>query len=251
MPGNEKSLILFLLKNRNKLNLKHLKTIKKIENPSKNGLVEIHSDEDVSSLVKESSSQKKADIFINGKGISLKQTGGSKAFNKFQRKWAKDFFKYLGFKAVEIKLELLDKAVKDFHNGKLISRDYPWANIFTENEYKKFLHHLMMNGNQHSESDFKAEFIVTAPKNPVLGTISIYSFDEYFKKYKDDSYLCIRRVWTNQSSKSESARAKSIAKNKHNKNWVFDGSVGTPRNGFDEHEEVIKTVYYLDIGIKY
>ena len=109
----------------------------------------------------------------------------------------------------------------------------------------------MMLGNQHAMSPHQAELIITAPKKNISSeNIHCYTFDEYFKSYKDLSFLAIRRTWTNQDS-SESTRAKSIAKVKENEAWVFNDIVGSPNSGFNPYEKDKRTVYYLDIEVKY
>lgn len=251
MPGNEISIVKFLIEYKNHIFLKYLGKISKIHTPTKDGLIELQTVNDVDNYQKADSSQKKADIYINNIGISLKQRGGSKAFNKFQRKWAFNFFNYLDFDDIEIKISNLDKAVNDFHNGLLQSRNYPWKKIFTEDEFKKLLRHLMMKGNQHADSEHPAEYIITADKIPDLDSLKLYSFDDYFIKNKNSSSIAIRRVWTNMASKSESGRAKSISRDPGNKNWVFDNIVGNPSSGFNKSEAIKKTVYYLDIEIRY
>jgi len=250
MAGNEKSIAAFLLENKSNLSLDHLGKIKTLHTPTNENPIELKSVQDIEDFLRPDSAQKKADVLINGKGISLKQTGGSKAFNKFQRKWAKSFFKFLKFNNVSKKISNLDKAVSEFHRGDCL-RSYPWNKIFSTEEYKKLLHHLMMLGNQHAMSPHQAELIITAPKKNISSkNIHCYTFDEYFENYKDLSFLAIRRTWTNQDS-SESSRAKSIAKVKENEPWVFNDIVGSPNSGFNPYEKDKRTVYYLDIEVKY
>ena len=251
MPGNEINLVKFLVQNKNHIKLKHLNGIEIIQTPTKTGLMNLETEHDVDLHQKEDSRSKKADIYINGQGISLKQTGGSKAYNKFRRELAEDFFNFLGFDGIQHKIDLLDKAIKQFHDGQLKSRNYPWENIFSNSEYKKLLSHLMMIGNQNSFSDHQAKLIITSDKIPSHESLKVYTFEEYFESHKKFSSLAIRRIWTNQASKSESNRAKRIAAKPQNSKWVFNNIVGEPRNGFNQSEKIKKTVYYLDIEIKY
>lgn len=251
MPGNEQSIAAFLLQNKSKLLIEHLGQIKTLHTPTNKFPIELKSIQDIKNFLKSDSAQKKADILINDRGVSLKQTGGSKAFNKFQRKWAESFFQILEFKNIPKKMSDLDKAVLDFHHGKC-NRDYPWSKIFSTDEFKKLLQHLMMLGNQHATSKHQAELIITAPKRNISSNnIHCYTFDEYFEVIQDLSCLSIRRIWTNQDSHSESSRAKSIAKVADNQSWVFDRIVGEPRNGFNPYEKDRRTVYYLDISVKH
>lgn len=251
MAGNEKSIAVFLLENKSNLSLDHLGKIKTLHTPTNENPIELRTVQDVEDFLRPDSAQKKADVLINRQGISLKQTGGSKAFNKFQRKWAKSFFEILKFNNVSKKISNLDKAVSEFHHGDCL-RSYPWNKIFSTEEYKKLLHHLMMLGNQYEMSPHPAELLITAPKKNIsFQNIHCYTFDEYFEKYKDLSFLAIRRTWTNQNSSSESRRAKGIAKIKENEPWVFNEIVGSPASGFNPNEKDKRTVYYLDIEVKH
>lgn len=249
MPGNEKNVVKFLLDNRLNIKLRHLGEIFSIKSPISTGqMQDLHTIEDVESFVKEDSKHKKADIYINDKGISIKQTGGSKAFNKFQRKSAIFIFNTLNIQNPHENLLKIDEAVKNFHEGK-IKRDANWQDFFLEKDFKPLMKHLMMLGDQKKLSDFPADLILTSPKIPIISAIKTYTFDEYFEEKKDLTKVSIRRVWPSQDSKSESDRARSIAKVESNFPWVFENIAGTPNSGFKEDSDDNRTVYYLDISV--
>jgi len=249
MPGNEKNVVKFLLKNKPNISLNHLGKINFIETPAANNeMKQLTSAYEVEKYLDPNDSNKKADVYINTKGVSIKQTGGSKAFNKFQRKSAIYIFNLLNIENPEKKLLKLDKAVESFHKGE-IKRENKWQNIFTENEIKILLEHLMMKGSQTKLSSHSAEYIMTSSEDPSLKGINLYNFDEYFQKKKNRISISIRRIWTNQNSKSESSRARGLVKHHDNSPWVFNSIVGDPRDGFDESIKDKRTVYYLDISV--
>jgi hypothetical protein len=249
MPGNEEEVVKFLLENKSVISLNHLGKTVSIETPIANGeMQQLNTTGEIEEYLDSNDSNKKADIFINTKGISIKQTGGSKAFNKFQRKSALYILNLLTIEKPEKKLFKLDEAVKSFHKGQ-IKREIRWQDIFPEKDFKALLEHLMMKGSQTSLSSHPAEYILTSSKYPSLESLILYNFSEYFEKKKNLITISIRRIWTNQNSKSESGRAKSLAKNPDNLPWVFNDIVGKPRNGFNESEENKRTVYYLDISV--
>ena len=91
MAGNEKKMLKFFLKEKNKgKSLKYLGKINSIKIPYKNELIELdgnniekfHSDD----------SRKKADVLINEKGCSLKQKGKSFLFNRLYKRDIEEFF---------------------------------------------------------------------------------------------------------------------------------------------------------------
>ena len=89
MPGNEVNVVKFLIDNKDVLHLNHIGLVKTIQNPSSNGsLMDIASFENVIT----EASGKKADIYINGHGVSIKQEGGSFAYNRIRRAGIKDLF---------------------------------------------------------------------------------------------------------------------------------------------------------------
>ena len=85
MPGNEKQILSYLLSKKNiNLKLKHLGKIDTIKVPHKNKLVAI-SLENIDEFFPDDSS-KKADVFSNDIGCSLKQKEGNCSYNRLQRK---------------------------------------------------------------------------------------------------------------------------------------------------------------------
>ena len=91
MPGNEKQILSFLLNKKNiNLKLKHLGKIDTIKIPHKNKLIAINL-ENLDEFFPDDSS-KKADVFINDIGCSLKQKGGNFSYNRLQRKNLTTFF---------------------------------------------------------------------------------------------------------------------------------------------------------------
>jgi len=250
VPGNEKNVVKFLLRNKLSICLEHIGEILSIKSPISGGqMQEMHSVQDIEDFVDENSKNKKADIYINDKGVSIKQTGGSKAANKFQRKSAIFIFNTLNIQNPYENLLKIDEAVKSFHEGK-IKRDINWQDFFLEEDFKLLMKHLMMLGDQKKISDFPADLILTSPKIPTISDFKTYTFDEYFEAKKDITAISIRRVWPSQRSKSESDRAKSIAKVEGNFPWVFDNIAGTADSGFKEDSDDKRTVYYLDISVK-
>ena len=83
--GNEKEVIQYLYNNKSTIQLNHLNLIQKLEIPYSNNLIDITNSYNSLNFASDDSS-KKADLFINGKGISIKQSGGSVLYNKWQRK---------------------------------------------------------------------------------------------------------------------------------------------------------------------
>ena len=97
-------------------------------------------------------------------------------------------------------------------------------------------------------SDHPAEYILEAPPGRITkNRIQVYTFDEYFQKYRDDFKVSIRRVWLGQNSKSEHGRARSLIRKPGNQPWVFDTISGTPNSGWMPNfpPEQRKTVYFL------
>ena len=85
MAGNEISIAKYFLKNIGKIKLKHLGLIKKIGAPDSGDGYTVVTTIKQLALISTESSGKKADIYINGVGVSLKQSGGSFPFNRLQR----------------------------------------------------------------------------------------------------------------------------------------------------------------------
>ena len=140
MAGNELKLCKFIFDNTNLLNLRHLGKIYEIAAPVKESseIKIIESANDLSKISTESSG-KKADIYLNRSGISIKQTGGSFSFNRIQRANIIDLYQQLEFTGVSNKLSLLDQGVNKFHQGLLTTRNVPWSNFLSEREFKNLL----------------------------------------------------------------------------------------------------------------
>lgn len=255
MAGNELAVCKFLLANKSYLNFKHLGAIAKITTPTKgsSNLITINSENDLA-LVSTQDSRKKADIYLNGYGISIKQTGGSFAFNRIQRANIKALYQQLAFTDVENKILLIDRDVNRFHQGLLSSRNVPWQNYLSEQDFKELLEYLMLKGSPNlGISKHPAQYILEAPASDInLDNLNLYSFDEYFNLYKYSLTIAIRRQWIGQSSNSEHNRALSLLKKKDNLPWVFNNVVGKPRTGWrnDFIKSDRKTVYFLMIEKK-
>ena len=255
MAGNELKVCEFIFNNMNSINLRHLGKIYEIAAPVK-GSPEINiiqTANDLSKISTESSS-KKADIYLNRSGVSIKQTGGSFSFNRIQRANIIKLYQQLEFTDIQNKLSLLDRDVNRFHQGLLASRNVPWGNFLSEQEFKNLLKFLMMKGSPNlGISEYPAQYILEAPKKNIdLNNISLYSFNEYFDLYKDKLSIAIRRQWVGQNSNSEHNRALGLSKKPDNSPWVFDEVAGEPksswRNEFPVSER--KTVYFLMIEKK-
>ena len=253
MAGNEALVVDFLIKNKKNLILSHIGKINKIENPGTNGrLVEISSSNQVST----ENSGKKADIFINGKGISIKQTGSSFLYNRLQRAEMFKVFTNLGLSNPNKSLLKMDELIQKFQNNKFSTRDRHWSEGFNESDFIILLEFLMMRGSPNlGISAYPANYILTAPKKNIsINNISLNDFSEYFDKYKDEIYLSLRRQWIGQASNSEHGRACSLANKPNNNPWVFEKIVGTPRTGWKKESEFPsknrRTVYMIFLTVK-
>lgn len=254
MAGNEISIAKYFLKNIGKIKLKHLGLIKKIGAPDSGDGYTVVTTIKQLALISTESSGKKADIYINGVGVSLKQSGGSFPFNRLQRAELLEVFKIVGFKNAEKKLSRIDKEVDDFHNGKIANRSRPWQSLFGEPDFKRLVRFLMTEGSPNlGYSSHPAELILEAPKVGINEkNIEVFTFDEYFEQFKQGLFFSIRRVWIGQSSKSEHGRAIGLAKKEGNKNWLYDNVSGSPRASKttgkiwrDDHEEKDRKTIYI------
>lgn len=258
MAGNEIVISEFLIKNIGKINLKHLGLVEQIGAPNNSvNKYTVVNNSNSSTLISTQDAGKKADIYINGKGVSLKQIGASFPFNRLQRAEILNVFTLLGFKNPETKLELIDKEIDDFHNELIKGRSRPWQNFFTEEDFKMLVEFLMMEWSpNYGYSQHPASYILEAPRyNVDVSNIAVYSFDEYFEKYKNTIFFAIRRQWIGQSSNSEHTRAIGIAKKTGNFKWVYETIKGEPRiskttnkkwrDDFNEKDR--KTVYMIFI----
>lgn len=250
--GNETYVVNFLIKNKGILSLNHLGIVSEIENPTSDGdFLLIDSAEGVET----ENAFKKADIFINKKGISIKQNGSSFSYNRLQRCKLEEIFIKLNFKNPSQNIKKLDESILKFHNGQIIPRDRHWSEAFNEEDFRALLEYLMMKGSQITgDSLYPAEFILTAPKNDISAkNIEIMSFNEYFLAKSDRIFIALRRVWVGQKSKSEHQRALSIISKEANLPWCFQTISGKPKQWRHESEistEQRRTVYFVSISIK-
>jgi len=258
MAGNEKEVAKILVLNKQKIKLKHLGLIKSVGAPAKTtgSFIELNSVQDVDRLLSSEDSRKKADIYINNVGVSVKQTGSSFSFNRLQRANMLKLFKLLKFKEAEKNIERIDLEVKKFHNQELSRRNRNWKDFFSEGEFKQLTEFLMMKGAPNvGISSHSAELILEAPASGITtDNINVYVFDEYFDTYKDKFKLAIRRQWYGQASESEHGRARGLMRKPDNAPWVFNDVVGEPnihKSGKRWRPEILekdrKTVYFLMI----
>lgn len=253
MPGNEKEITKFLVLNKGRISLGQLGTVNSVGAPnlSREGCLEINNVGDVGRCLSTEDSRKKADIYVNNHGVSIKQTGSSFLYNRLQRANILEVFTLLGFSNSGFMLQRLDKEVSDFHKGNLKRRNRSWQDFFNEENFKALVKFLMVQGSPNvGFSSHPAEFVLEAPaSDPSEANINVFTFDEYFDEYKNKIKIAIRRQWVGQDSKSEHGRAVGLAEKEGNAPWVFNETVGTPRSGwmsgFPTSER--KTVYFLMI----
>jgi hypothetical protein len=251
MAGNEKEIAKFLVLNKGKISLGQLGIVKSVGAPrlSQQGCNEISTVKDIEDCLSTEDSRKKADIYINGRAVSLKQTGSSFLYNRLQRANILEVFTLLGFKNPGAMLQRLDREVVDFNKGNLDKRNRSWQDFFNEADFKALVKFLMVQGSPNvGFSSHPAEFILEAPAKGIIeGNINVFTFDEYFQEYKDKIKIAIRRQWVGQDSESEHGRALSLVKKEGNAPWVFNDVVGTPRSGWikDFPVKERKTVYFL------
>ena len=253
MPGNEIEITKYLVTNKGKISLSHIGIITSIGVPiaAEGEYREIEAEEDVIRYLSSEDSRKKADIYINNHGISIKQKGSSFAFNRLQRANILEIFRLLDFENSESVLGCLDAEVNNFHQGGLERRNRPWHNFFTENEFRTLVKYLMLEGSPNvGYSPHTAEFILEGPTVGISETnLDLYNFDEYFEKNKGKLMVAIRRQWVGQDSRSEHSRALGLIKKSGNLPWVFENVAGSPRSGWrpDYPPSERKTVYFLMI----
>lgn len=259
MAGNEKALIEYLFSQRGKITLNHIGLLKTIEAPVNDkgdNYIEIDNIEDLKKVSTEDS-QKKADIYLNTKGVSIKQIGGSFPFNRLQRAEIESVFKTIECKDIDEIINKIDDTIQKFHSGDIKGRNRPWSDFFSEDDFKNLTQYLMMVGSPNNGiSSHPAQYILEAPSTSFSHeNITVYTFEEYFNKYKHNLFIAIRRQWIGQSSDSEHNRSLQIAAKPGNKKWVFDNIAGSPRKhrikGTIWREEIEekdrKTVYMLFI----
>jgi hypothetical protein len=231
MPGNEKETIRFILENKKKINLKYIDKIKTIKIPHKNKKIKV-TNKNLDNFYSDDSS-KKADIYLNEKGISIKQDGGSFAFNRIQRKSLLNFFsKTLGFKDTNEIINKIDNQVQIFHNKKNDDDEkssFSPLNVMSKTQFYTLLKYLMLDGSPMEKSEFPAQYILNSKKNiSSQDDLKIFNFDEYFDKYSSVCMFRTRRCWYGQESNSEHNRAKGLLKELSNKPWCFDDVSGLP-----------------------
>jgi len=254
MAGNEQSVVAYLINNKNRLVLRHIGVVKAIGNPSANGaLVELDNSDQ---LITTEDAGKKADIYINGVGVSIKQSGSSFLFNRLQRANLLNIFVTLGFSNPNQTLSTIDGLINNFHAGLFTTRDRHWSEGFSRADFVAILEYLMMKGSPNlGNSAHPATFILTAPKNHINDSnISCDTFQEYFLKYEDKIFLSLRRQWVGQSSDSEHKRSVGLNSKPNNAPWCFKTIVGSPRSGWRMPSEFPildrRTVYMIFITVK-
>ncbi len=214
MAGNEKEIAKFLVLNKGKVSLGKLGIVKSVGAPnlSEKGCLEINSVKDVGRCLSTEDSRKKADIYINGSGVSVKQAGSSFLYNRLQRANIIEVFSLLGFTNPESMLQRIDKEVADFHKGILDRRNRSWQDFFSENDFNALVKFLMVQGSPNvGFSSHPAEFILEAPAKGISEVnINVFTFDDYFQQYKNKIKIAIRRQWVGQDSESEHGRAVSL-----------------------------------------
>ena len=150
MPGNELDVCRYLMENIGNIELPHLGKVKTIgaPNPSSTGYTYITNAEHIR-MISPGDARKKADIYINEEGVSIKQTGGSFLYNRLQRASIFEVYALLNFTNIDEKLEQIDTEVRRFHEGLLERRNRPWEDFFTEDDFKDLLELLMMKYSAH------------------------------------------------------------------------------------------------------
>jgi hypothetical protein len=246
MPGNEIEVIKYFISNMNRITLPHLGLIQSVGYYKNRCFVEIHDIKDISS-VSSNNSYKKADIYLNRKGVSIKQSGSVFDFNRLQRAELPALLSLLDISNISGIIQKLDDEIDQFNQGLISPRDRDWREIFSEVDFKKILKYLMMEGSPNvGISDDPAEFILEAPTDIRMNTIKVYSFVEYFEYNKDHFKISLRRQWIGQSSRSEHGRAVSLARKEENRRWMYDHWTGGPRSWkTDFPEDKRKVIYFL------
>jgi len=252
MPGNEYDVARFLWRNIGILELPHLGIIRSvgIPSPGADGYREVRVETDLG-VISTQDAEKKADISINGKGVSIKQMGGSFAFNRLQRANILELFELLRIDDPAAKLAHIDTEINMFHRGLVEGRNRPWQDFFSESDFKLLLEYLMMKGSPNrGNSNHPAEYILEAPATLIsTPSIRVYTFVEYFESNQARLKLAIRRQWIGQDSHSEHSRAVGLSRKTQNMPWVFEDIAGEPHSGWMSGfpAEQRRTVYFLMI----
>ena len=255
MAGNELEIAKYLFKNINNISLNHLGVINEIGLPTnkKKQYKILKNDEELNKLIT-NESRKKADIYLNGIGVSMKQTGACFPYNRAQRADLQAFLEQFNIENIEQKIKLFDTEINKFHNSITEGRNKDWELFFDKLEFQKICKYLMMDGSPQKVSPHPANYLLEGIIKNNSAYIDVYTFDEYFDKYSYKFKISFRRQWIGQSSKSEHRRAIGLLKKSDNKPWIFDDVVGTPRKNKlgkiwrdDISKDERKTVYFLMI----
>ena len=247
MAGNEIEVVQYLLRNQKSVHLRHIGQINEVKAPSGFILTKPEDSERISTQ----DSRKKADVYINGKGVSIKQMGGSFAFNRLQRAELEKTLQLLEISNLNNIIKNLDTEVKKFHEGLLDSRNRKWSDFYSEDQFFILLEFLMMKGSPNEGfSRNQASLILEASKKiKSPDDIEVYNFNEYFDKYKAIFKIAIRRQWVGQKSESEHKRALGLSRKLGNAPWIFGDVKGEPSTGWRKEFPLKdrKTVYFLMI----
>lgn len=260
MAGNENKTLEFLVANLGRITLNHLGLISSILTPTKFGLADLYTLADVAEN-KTQDSRKKADVIINGYGVSMKQEGPCFPYNRLQRAELPSLFQFLGFENPQELLNRFDSEVDAYNAGSLPGgRSREPLEFLSEEEFYKITRFLMMDGSPNvGISPYKADFIMESPKNGINeNNIKVFTFDEYYNTYRDLLKIAIRRSWYGQESEDEHTRAVSLMRKPDNLRWVYSEFTGEPRphikTGKQWRDEVPanerKAAYYIMIEKK-
>ena len=250
MPGNEVDVARFLFNNAGRISLNHLGTVQEIGFPgfSKGKYSVCRSEKDLL-LLSSDDSHKKADIYVNGRGISIKQKGSQFDFNRLQRAEMEELFRTVGIGDTAGTIGRLEREVDRFHNTPGLPRDRPWKDSFIEEDFYKLLEFLMMKASPNlGTSIHPAELIMEAPSTIYRDTdIDVHTFEEYFQRNIERFRVSVRRCWLGQDSKSEHGRAISLMSKPGNAPFVYSSISGEPRSGWmvDWPKENRRTVHFL------
>lgn len=255
MPGNEETVIKCLvnsLQNDKKIKLPVIGNLNEVSMPIKDGKKIISQ---TSELINFSSNDrhKKADVYLNNFGISLKEESAP-LYNKIQRKHLMDLVNYLfpsKSNFISDLLAKLDYEIEKVNKGS--NRDIQWHKIFSEDDFFIFLEFLMMKGYADTKvSSHQADFILIAPKKMSLENldkIKIFSYKDYFEAYKNKIVIAARRIWLGQKSKSENQRALGMSKHPDNQKWIFKNISGNPSSwdtSFPSQNR--REIFYLNLN---
>ncbi len=145
MPGNELEVCRFLFVNRKQIHLNHIGRVEDVVAPivGSDRYRSLQSLDDLSKI-STTHSGKKADVYLNDRGVSIKQSGGSFAFNRLQRANLFEVYTDLGLTHPETIIAKIDREVHKFHQGLLPNRNQPWKTFFSEQDFKTLMIFLML-----------------------------------------------------------------------------------------------------------